>query len=331
MRTAAVLRLAVRRLAWSIPLAVAATAVSFVLVAFLPGDAAVSLAGQNATEEQLERVREDLGLDQPVWVQYSQWIERAIRGDLGKSTINRQPVTTQLNDRLAPSMSLIVGATLVATTCGVAVGILGARRGRVGRAVDSGSIMGVAVPDFWLGLVLIVVFAVHLGWLPPTGYTRWSDGVGAWMRSVALPIATLSVPATAILARQTREAMSTALSKEYVRTLRAAGIGEWSILFRHGLRNAAIPVITVVGLVFIGALGGTVAVESVFAIPGLGSTAVNATATRDLPLIQGVVVYFTLVVIVVNLLVDLAYRYLDPRLQSATATDGAFANSGAAR
>ncbi|MXZ95218.1 MAG: ABC transporter permease [Acidimicrobiaceae bacterium] len=324
------LRVTARRLAWSVPLAITATAVSFILVAFLPGDAAVSLVGRNATEEQLKQVREDLGLEQPVWAQYGQWLEGAVRGDLGNSMINRQPVTAQLNGRLAPSMSLIVGATLIATTLGVAIGILGAQRGRIGRVIDSGSIGGLAVPDFWLGLVLIVLFAVHLGWFPPTGYVRWNEGVGPWMRSVALPIATLSVPATAILARQTREAMSTALSKEYVRTLRAAGIGECSILFRHGLRNAAIPVVTVVGLVFIGSLGGTVAVESVFAIPGLGSTAVHATATRDLPLIQGVVVYFTLIVIVVNLLVDLAYRYLDPRLQSATATDGAFANSGAA-
>ena len=318
MRATAVLRVAAHRLAWSVPLAIAATAVSFVLVAFLPGDAAVSLVGRNATEEQLDQVREDLGLDQPVWVQYGRWFEGAIRGDLGDSMISRQPVTAQLNGRLAPSMSLIVGATLVATTFGVAIGILGARRGRIGRVVDSGSIAGLAVPDFWLGLVLIVLFAVHLGWLPPTGYVPWRDGVGAWLRSVALPIVTLSVPATAILARQTREAMSTALGREYVRTLRAAGLGERSIVFRHGLRNAAIPVLTVAGLVFVGALGGTVAVESVFAVPGLGSTAVQATSTRDLPLIQGVVVYFTLVVIVANLLVDCAYGYFDPRLQSAT-------------
>ena len=297
----------------------AATAVSFILVAFLPGDAAVSLAGQNATEEQLEQVREDLGLDQPVWAQYNHWFARAIRGDLGKSMINRQPVTAQLNDRLAPSMSLIVGATLVGATFGVAIGILGVRRGRIGRVLDAGSITGLAVPDFWLGLVLIVLFAVRLGWFPPTGYVPWRDGVGAWLRSVALPIATLSVPATAILARQTREAMSSAMSKEYVRTLRAAGLDERSILFRHGLRNAAIPVLTVVGLVFVGALGGTVAVESVFAIPGLGSTAVRATANRDLPLIQGVVVYFTIIVIATNLLVDCAYGYFDPRLRSANA------------
>lgn len=317
MRATAVLRLAGRRLAWSIPLALAATMVSFILVALLPGDAAVSLVGTNATEEQLEQVREDLGLHRPVWSQYGQWLKGAIRGDLGDSTVNRQPVTAQLNDRLAPSMSLIVGVVLVATVLGVVIGVLGARRGRMGRVVDSASITGLAVPDFWLGLVLIVLFAVHLGWFPPTGYVPWTDGFGPWLRSVALPIITLSVPATAILARQTREAMSTALTKDYVRTLRAAGIGERSIVFRHAIRNAAIPILTVVGLVFVGALGGTVAVESVFAIPGLGRTAVQATATRDLPLIQGVVVYFTLIVIGANLLVDCAYGYFDPRLQSS--------------
>lgn len=304
---------------WSVPLALVATAISFVLVAFLPGDAAISLAGQNATEEQRQQIRLDLGLDQPVWTQYGRWLERAISGDLGTSLVNRQPVVTQLNGRLAPSLSLIVGVTVVATVLGVGIGVLGARRGRIGRVVDRGSIMGLAVPDFWLGLVLIVLFAVHLGWFPPTGYVPWRNGVGAWLRSVALPITTLSVPATAILARQTREAMATALGKEYVATLRAAGVNESSIVLRHCLRNAAIPVLTVVGLVFVGALGGTVAVESVFAIPGLGSTAVQATANRDLPLIQGVVVYFTLIVIVVNLLVDCAYGYFDPRLQSPTA------------
>ncbi|WP_419863598.1 ABC transporter permease [Candidatus Poriferisodalis sp.] len=313
----AVLRLAARRLAWSIPLAFAATAVSFVLVALLPGDAAVSLAGRNATEAQLEQVREDLGLDRPVWSQYGTWLGGAVQGNLGTSMINRQPVTSQLNDRLVPSMSLIGGAVLVATVVGVAIGIGGARGSRLGRAVDGFSIGGLAIPDFWLGLVFIVLFAVHLGWFPPTGYVNFGDGAGAWLRSLALPVATLSVPAAAIVARQAREALSTALGQDFVRTLRAAGFSEASIACRHGLRNAAIPIITVVGLVFIGALGGTVAVESVFALPGLGRAAVEAAGTRDLPVIQGIVVYFTLLVIAANLLVDCAYGLLDPRLRSA--------------
>ncbi|WP_420623149.1 ABC transporter permease [Candidatus Poriferisodalis sp.] len=315
----AVLRIAARRLAWSIPLAVVATAVSFILVALLPGDAAVSLAGRNATEAQLDQVREDLELDQPVWTQYGQWLGGALRGDLGDSMINRQPVAAQLNDRLAPSLSLIIGVVLVATVVGVAIGIGGARRGRFGRAVNAASIGGLAIPDFWLGLVLIVVFAVNLGWFPPTGYVGWSDGFGIWLRSVTLPIMTLSVPATAIVARLTRDAMSTALGGEYVRTLRAAGLGERSIVLRHALRNAAIPIITVVGLVFVGALGGTVAIESVFAIPGLGRTAVQAASTRDLPVIQGIVLYFMLFVIASNLVVDCGYGVFDPRLRSSAA------------
>ena len=310
-----IFRLALRRLAWSIPLAFVASLVAFVLIALLPGDAARALVGRNATDAQLEEVRAELGLHEPLWLQYSRWLQSAVQGDLGDSMLSRQPVTSLLNGRLEPSLSLIVGATLVALAVGVALGIRGARHGPVGRVVDAGSIVGLAVPDFWLGLVLIVVFAVQLRLLPPTGYAPVADGLGAWLRSIALPVCTLAVPATAIIAKQTRDAMSTALARPYVRTLRAAGISERAIVFRHALRNAAIPVLTVVGLIFIGALGGTVAVESVFAIPGLGSTAVSATANRDLPLIQGVVVYFTLIVIAINLLVDLAYGYFDPRIR----------------
>ncbi|MET0909428.1 MAG: ABC transporter permease, partial [Ilumatobacteraceae bacterium] len=225
--------------------------------------------------------------------------------------------TALLNGRLQASMSLIVGVTILSTVVGVAIGTFGARRGRIGKVVDGGSIIGLAIPDFWFGLLLIVVFAVNLGWFPPTGYEPIGAGVGDWLRSITLPVVTLAVPASAVIAKQTRDAMSTALGGEYVRTLRAAGVGERSIVLRHALRNAAIPILTVVGLVFVGALAGTVAVESVFAIQGLGTAAVQATANRDLPMIQGVVVYFTLIVIVANLLIDLAYSYFDPRVRSS--------------
>jgi peptide/nickel transport system permease protein len=311
------LRLVLRRLAWSVPLLFVASVVTFVLVAFLPGDAARSLLGQTATEEQLAQVRADLGLDRPLWEQYWNWLTSALTGDLGNSLISRQPVVSLLNDRLEPSLSLIFGATLVASIVGIALGIRGARRGAIGRLVDSGAIVGLAIPDFWLGLVLVVVFAVQFSLLPPTGYVPLVDDVGGWATSLVLPVITLAVPATAIIAKQTRDALSTALEKGFVRTLRAAGASERSILYRHALKNAAIPILTVVGLIFIAALSGTVAIESIFAIPGLGSTAVGATAARDIPLIQGVVVYFTLIVIVVNLLVDVAYGYFNPRVRQA--------------
>jgi peptide/nickel transport system permease protein len=183
--------------------------------------------------------------------------------------------------------------------------------------VDAVSIVGIAIPDFWLGLMLIVLFAVQWSLLPPTGYVPFVDDPAGWLTSIVLPVITLAVPATAIIAKQTRDAVSAAFDRGFVRTLRAAGLSDRSITYRHALKNAAIPILTVVGLVFIGALSGTVAVESIFAIPGLGRTAVQATSSADLPLVQGVVVYFTLIVIVVNLLVDLAYGYFDPRVRQA--------------
>jgi peptide/nickel transport system permease protein len=308
-------RLVLRRLAWSVPLLLVASVVSFVFVALLPGDPARSLLGQNATAEQVAAVREQLGLDRPLWEQYWNWLQNALQGDFGSSLFTRQPVTELLNDRLEPSLSLIIGATLVASLVGVALGIRGARRGALGKVVDAASIVGIAIPDFWLGLMLIVLFAVQWSLLPPTGYVPIVDDPAGWLTSVVLPIVTLAVPATAIIAKQTRDAVSSALDRTFVRTLRAAGVSDRSVVYRHALKNAAIPILTVVGLVFIGALSGTVAVESIFAIPGLGRTAVQATSSADLPLVQGVVVYFTLIVIVVNLLVDLAYGYFNPRVR----------------
>jgi len=310
------LKLALRRLGLSIPLALVASLISFVLMAFLPGDAARALLGPNATADQVEAVRQQLGLDRPLWEQYWTWLTNAVQGDLGTSLISRQPVVDILNSRLAPSLSLIIGATLVASVIGIVLGIVGAKRGATGRLIDSGSVLALAIPDFWLGLILIVVFAVSLGWFPPTGYVPISDDPARWALSLVLPVVTLSLPAMARIAKQTRDAMSDALGGTFVRTLRAAAVSERSITYRHALRNAAVPILTVIGLVFIGALGGTVAVESIFAIPGLGSTAVAATASRDLPLIQGVVVYFTVIVIVVNLVVDLAYGYVNPRVRT---------------
>ena len=309
------LRLTLRRLALSIPLALVASMISFVLIPFLPGDAARALLGPNATAEQLAVAREELGLNLPIWEQYWNWLSGALRGDLGTSLISRQPVTEILNTRLEPSLSLIIGATLVASVIGIAMGIRAARRGFLGRFVDSSSIVALAIPDFWLGLVLVVIFAVQLRVFPPTGYTPFTTDPGLWLQGLILPIVTLSLPALARIAKQTRDSMGTAFDGTYVRTLRAASIGEQSIIYRHALRNAAVPILTVIGLVFVGALSGTVAIETIFAIPGLGSAAVQATASRDLPLIQGVVVYFTLITIVVNLVVDLAYGYFNPRVR----------------
>jgi peptide/nickel transport system permease protein len=309
------LTLVLRRLAWSVPLALVASMVSFVLMAFLPGDPARSLMGPNATEDQLTVARHELGLDRSLWSQYGDWLSDALHGDLGTSLISRQPVTGLLNERLAPSLSLIIGAVLLGSLVGMILGIRGARGGRVGKLVQAGSALGLALPDFWLALVLVVVFAVNVGVLPPTGYVPLGDDPAGWLKSLVLPVVTLAVPVTAVIAKQTRDAVASALEQPFVRTLRAAGVPERSLVYRHALKNAAIPILTVVGMVFVGALSGTVAVEFIFAIPGLGSTAVQATASHDLPVIQGVVMYFTGIVLLVNLLVDLAYGYLNPRVR----------------
>lgn len=309
------LRLTLRRLALSIPLALVASMITFLLIPFLPGDAARALLGPNATAEQLAATREELGLNLPIWEQYWNWLVGALHGDLGTSLISRQPVTEILNARLEPSLSLIIGATVVASVVGIAMGVRAAKRGFFGRFVDSTSILALAIPDFWLGLVLVVLFAVQLHLFPPTGYVAFSSNPLLWAQGLVLPVITLALPALARVAKQTRDSMGTALDGTFVRTLRAASIPERSVFYRHALRNAAVPIITVIGLIFVGALSGTVAIETIFAIPGLGSAAVMATASRDLPLIQGIVVYFTLITIAVNLIVDLAYGYFNPRVR----------------
>lgn len=308
-------KLVLRRLAMSVPLMLVVSAVTFVLITFLPGDAARVVAGRNATEAQVEQLRAELGLDRPVWEQYADWLAGALRGDLGTSLVNQQPVAAQLTGRLEPTLALIIGSVVIATLLGLVFGILGARGGVIGRIVDGISVLGIAIPAFWLGLVLVVIFAVRLSWLPPLGYVPLLESPSQWFQHLILPMVTLAVPATAAVAKQTRDAISDALARPFVRTLRAAGVSEQSILLRHALKNAAVPVLTVVGLAMIGALSGAIAIEAIFAFPGLGGTAVQATASSDLPLIQGVVVYLTAIVIVVNLAVDVAYGYFNPKVK----------------
>ena len=273
-------------------------------------------SGRTPPRSSSQAARHQLGLDLPLWEQYWHWLTNAVHGDLGTSLISRTPVVDALNDRLGASLSLIIGATLVAAVVGIALGIRGARRGRarparrrrVDRRPGHPRLLARAHPGRWCS-------RWSCGCSPRPATCPFIDDPVVWLSSLVLPVITLAVPAVAIIAKQTRDAVATALDRPFVRTLRAAGISDRSILYRHALRNAAIPILTVVGLVFVGALSGTVAVEFIFAIPGLGSTAVQATAAHDFPLIQGVVVYFTLIVIVVNLLVDLAYGYFNPRVR----------------
>lgn len=310
------LRLVIRRLLVSIPLIVFVSLLTFMLQSLTPGDTARSILGENYTPEGYAQLRQQLGLDQPMFVQYWHWLTSAVRGDLGISQVSGLDVDTEIISRLGVTLSLIVGTTLVATVLGIGLGILSAvRPGKLGRAVDILALAGFALPSFWLGLVLVTVFAVFLRMLPATGYVSPGESPSGWITSLVLPVAALAVHGMATIAKQTRDGMLDALSRDFVHVFRANGASEASILFRHGLRNAAIPVVTVIGLVFVSLLNGTVLVETVFAMPGLGGLAVQATTQHDVRMIQGVALIFTVVVVVVNLIVDIAYGWLNPKVR----------------
>ena len=305
-----------RRLALSLPLLVIVPTVTFLLAALIPGDIARTILGADATQAQYLQLRQTLGLNEPLLTRYFTWLGNALHGNLGTSLFWQQPVTSLLDSRLQVTLSLVIGSTALATAVGVVFGVVAAlRAGVVGKIVDAIAMVGLAIPNFFLGLLLVTWFAVTLRAFPATGFVPFSQSPGEWLRSIVLPVITLAVPGIAVIAKQTRDAMLEVLDRPFIRTLRAAGVPGRSIIGKHALRNAAIPVVTVTGLIFIASLSGTVLVETVFALPGLGGLVVQATSQHDLPLIEGVAVYFTIAVICVNLLVDLTYSWLDPRVR----------------
>jgi peptide/nickel transport system permease protein len=311
-----VLRLLAHRLLLSVPLVFVATALSFVLIAVVPGNAARAILGLLATPAQERALQVQLGLDRPLVVQYADWVGNAVHADLGSSLFSGQAVTTELNQHLEVTLSLLVLGTLASAIVGVGLGVAAAvRGGTIGRLVDVLSLAGLAIPSFWLALILTSLFAVTLRVFPVVGYVRLADSPLEWARSLVLPVSALALGSSTVIAKQTRDSLRQVLDQDFVRTLRANGFSKRSILFRHALRNAGVPVLTVIGVVFVSLISGSIFVEQVFAMPGLGSLAVSATVQHDLPLIQGVVVYFTLFVVAVNLLVDLAYGLLDARVR----------------
>jgi peptide/nickel transport system permease protein len=308
------LRLIAHRLVVSVALVFVVSLAAFLLQSAAPGDLARAILGQNFSVQAHEQLRHQLGLDQPVLTQYGAWLRDALRGDLGSSPISGLSVADEIVNRLPVTLSLIGCATAVTAFVGVALGVVSAvHGGRIGRVVDVLSLIGYALPSFWFALTMVTLFAVTVQLLPATGYVAIGTSPAGWARSLVLPVATLALPGIAVFAKQTRDAMLDALSRDYVTALRANGVPETSVVLRHALRNAAIPVVTLVGLTFIGLLSGTVFVESVFAMPGLGGLAVQATSLHDIRMIQGVVVVFTVIVVAVNLVVDLAYGWLNPK------------------
>jgi peptide/nickel transport system permease protein len=287
---------------------------SFALVAVAPGDPAVDILGLNATRAQDAALDRRLGFDQAVPVQYWHWLVNALHGDLGTSFASSQPVLTVVDSGLGVTLSLVIGATLLTAVLGIALGTLSAiRGGAAGRLTDAFAMLGFAIPSFWLGMVLQDVFGVHAHLVPATGYVPFGQSPAGWIRSLILPVITLAVAGMTGVAKQTRDSMRDTLHRDYIDALRADGVPEWRIITRHALRNAAIPVVTALGTIFAGMLGGTVLVESVFSMQGLGYLVVSAAGQHDLPVIEAITVLFTIGVIIVNLLVDLAYGWLNPR------------------
>jgi peptide/nickel transport system permease protein len=312
-------RAAVRWLVSSVALLFSVSVLTFVLVSLAPGDAARSILSSQTstyTQAQYEQMRHLLGIDQPLPVQYWHWLDDLLHGSLGNDLFSGESVAGALSHRIGPSLAIILGTVLLSGLLGTWLGVVSARRGgAVGRVVDIVSLAGLAIPSFWLALLLVDLFALTFTLFPSGGYIDPSVDLVGWVRSITLPIITLSAGGIAFVAKQTRDSMADVLSQEYVTMLRARGLSPRSVVYRHALRNAAIPVVTVLGLLLISLLSGTVIIETVFSVPGLGQQAAVATGSHDLPMIAGIAFVFTVIVVVANLLVDLAYRLLNPKVR----------------
>ncbi len=308
-------RLILRRLATLLPTALLGSVILFLLVHLVPGGVAAAIAGSEATPEVTARIEQELGLDRSLPVQYLDWLDRIAHGDFGRSLFDRRPIADAILERLPLTVELAGLALCIALLVGVPLGVLAAsrRHGTVDSAVTGLSGLGLAVPEFWLAMIAVNLFALQWAWLPATGIVPLADGFWDHVQSLVLPVLTLASGAAAAVTRFTRSGMIEALSSSYARTALALGLSRRQLLFRFALRNALIPVVTVVGLLAGGLLGGAVLVEQVFAIPGLGDMFVIAVQQKDYPAVQGVALVLTAAVIAINLVVDLLCGLLDPR------------------
>ncbi|OAI52244.1 peptide ABC transporter [Betaproteobacteria bacterium SCGC AG-212-J23] len=306
-----------RRLAATIPVLGVVAVLVFLLLRLTPGDPAAILAGDAATSEQIAQIRASLGLDRPLVMQFGIWIGKVLTGDLGQSFYFRIDVATLIGQRLEPTFALAGLTILIAVVVAVPLGALAAWRfgGWLDRSLMAFSVLGFSVPVFVLAYLLIWLVSLQLGWLPVQGYVRISDNFFLFVKHLILPSLTLSVIYIALIARVTRASVLEALGEDYIRTARAKGLPEMRVLVRHALANAAVPIATVIGLGVAILIGGVVVTESVYAIPGLGRLTVDAVLARDFPTIQGVILFFSLVYVLVNLLIDLSYVFLDPRIR----------------
>jgi len=306
-----------RRLLQTIPVMLVVAVFIFLMLRLTPYDPAAIIAGDSATAEQVAQIRSQLGLNDPIVQQFFNWLGKVLSGDLGQSFFFKKTVAELIGERIEPTLSLAFFTIVIAVLVAVPLGVLAAHRQGtwIDRVVMGFSVLGFSVPTFVVGYILIYVFAVWLNWLPVQGYQHISEGVWGWAERLILPALTLSVIYVALIARMTRASVLEVLSEDYIRTARAKGQIERRVLFRHALRNAAVPIVTVIGLGIALLIGGVVVTESLYTIPGLGRLTVDAVLARDYPTIQAVILLFSFVYVMINLAVDLTYTLLDPRIR----------------
>jgi peptide/nickel transport system permease protein len=306
-----------RRVLATLPVMAIVALFVFSLLYIAPGDPAVVIAGDQASPGDVERIRQSLGLDQPFLVQFGTWLGHILRGDLGTSIFTGLPVAAMIAQRIEPTLSLMAITLVLTILVAVPLGVVAAWKAGslLDRAIMAFAVFGFSLPVFVVGYVLAYVFALELEWLPVQGYTPLARGVWPWLENLILPSIALGFVYIALIARITRAAMLEVLTQDYIRTARAKGLGQGRILFVHALKNAAVPIVTVIGIGIALLIGGAVVTESVFAIPGLGRLTVDAILRRDYPVIQGIVLLFSFVYVLVNLTIDVAYTLIDPRIR----------------
>jgi peptide/nickel transport system permease protein len=307
----------IKRLFATIPVMAVVAVVVFMLLRLTTGDPAAIIAGDSGTSQDVEAIRAKLGLDRPIVQQFGIWIAKVVRGDFGESFFFKRSVASLIVERVEPTLALATLTLVLTVAMAVPLGVIAAwKRGTwIDRGVMGLSVLGFSVPVFVIGYVLIYVFAIQLGWFPVQGYQRLAEGFGGFLERLILPSFTLSVIYVALIARITRASVLEVLEADHVRTARAKGLPELPVLVRHVLRNAAVPIVTVIGLGVALLIGGVVVTESVYAIPGLGRLTVDAVLARDYPTVQAMILLFSVVYVVINLCVDLTYTFLDPRIR----------------
>jgi peptide/nickel transport system permease protein len=306
-----------RRILATLPVMAIVALFVFGLLYIAPGDPAVVIAGDQASPADVEHIRQALGLDRPFLVQFGNWLWRILHGDLGTSIFTNLPVAALIAQRLEPTLSLMVITLVLTILVAVPLGVVAAWKAGsfVDRAIMAFAVFGFSLPVFVVGYVLAYVFALEFEWLPVQGYTPLAEGFWPWLQNLILPSVALGCVYVALIARTTRAAMLEVLQQDYIRTARAKGLGQRGILFVHALKNAAVPIVTVIGIGIALLIGGAVVTESVFAIPGLGRLTIDAILRRDYPVIQGIVLLFSFVYVLVNLMIDVTYTLVDPRIR----------------